>query len=225
MKLVTVKYPNDISGMEAWYDAKDFNSTADSTEVTTWNDKSGNGHHLVQSTAGKKPIVKSLNGNKFLDSNNENRYFQLAFTRVRPLTIFCVYKVNTIASNIYVTDGYTDQGSTAITTSGGSGGTGLQYGMTSGNLAFGVSTNTIFAQVSVQQVDTAAASFGRYNGVQKFTGTSDKNIGGITLFARADLASARFADASIAEYISYNRALTLTEIQQIERYLKFKWGL
>lgn len=48
--------PTDATGLVAWYDAASPSLITESGgSVSAWNDKSGNGHHLSQSTAGSRP--------------------------------------------------------------------------------------------------------------------------------------------------------------------------
>jgi len=48
------------SNLVAWFDAQDAASiTQSSGAVSQWNDKSGNGNHLTQATAGKKPTYSA----------------------------------------------------------------------------------------------------------------------------------------------------------------------
>jgi hypothetical protein len=56
-----------VAGTLAWYDAADTTTlTIVSNKVSAWNDKSGNGHHLSQSTAGNRPLYdaspRTVNG-------------------------------------------------------------------------------------------------------------------------------------------------------------------
>jgi hypothetical protein len=53
--------PLDISNLELWLDASDLAtlSLRDSTYVTAWNDKSGQGNHFTQSTEARQPSWSS----------------------------------------------------------------------------------------------------------------------------------------------------------------------
>jgi hypothetical protein len=62
--------PSDLSGLVAWWDASDTATiTHSSNAVSQWNDKSGNGYHLVQSTGAAKPTTntRTQNGLNCLD--------------------------------------------------------------------------------------------------------------------------------------------------------------
>jgi hypothetical protein len=51
--------PLDISNLELWLDATDLStiSLRDSSYVTAWNDKSGQGNHFVQATEANQPVI------------------------------------------------------------------------------------------------------------------------------------------------------------------------
>jgi hypothetical protein len=59
--------PTDISGIKLWLDAADTSTiTLSGSQVTQWNDKSGNGYNFAQSTAGNRP----LSGTRTINSKN-----------------------------------------------------------------------------------------------------------------------------------------------------------
>jgi hypothetical protein len=59
--------PTDISGIKLWLDAADTSTiTLSGSQVTQWNDKSGNNYNFAQSTAGNRP----LSGTRTINSKN-----------------------------------------------------------------------------------------------------------------------------------------------------------
>ena len=61
--------PSSLSNLELWLDASDSSSiTQASSKVSQWNDKSGNGNNLTQSTEGSKPVysASSLNSKAWI---------------------------------------------------------------------------------------------------------------------------------------------------------------
>lgn len=48
-----------VSALVAWYKTETL-SLSDGAPVSQWNDSSGNGNHLTQATAGKRPIFKAV---------------------------------------------------------------------------------------------------------------------------------------------------------------------
>lgn len=49
--------PNNIVGLNAWYDANSINGLADGASLTSWSDISGNGYHLVP--AATAPLYRA----------------------------------------------------------------------------------------------------------------------------------------------------------------------
>ena len=80
-----------------WLDAADPSTiTTVSGAVSQWNDKSGNGRHATQTTAGSRPAYSStgfnsLPGVTFDGSNDQMRH---SCTQSGPYTLIAVYKVN-----------------------------------------------------------------------------------------------------------------------------------
>lgn len=61
--------PAEITGLKAWYDASDTSTISLSgSAVTQWNDKSGNGFHVTQSTSAQRPSsgVNTINSKNVL---------------------------------------------------------------------------------------------------------------------------------------------------------------
>jgi hypothetical protein len=62
--------PKSIAGLVGWWDADDASTiTLNSTTVSEWRDKSGNGRHVAMSTAANQPAYasNSLNGRAGID--------------------------------------------------------------------------------------------------------------------------------------------------------------
>lgn len=61
--------PTDIAGLKAWWDASDTSTISLSgSAVTQWNDKSGNGFHVTQSTSAQRPSsgINTINSKNVL---------------------------------------------------------------------------------------------------------------------------------------------------------------
>ncbi len=64
--------PADLPNLVAWYDASDLTTITESGgAVSQWDDKSGNGWHLLQGTGGDRPTsgTRTVNGLNVLDFN------------------------------------------------------------------------------------------------------------------------------------------------------------
>lgn len=66
--------PLNLPNLKAWYDAADTATITGGSAVSQWNDKSGNGYHLTQSTATKKPSsgTRTLNSKNVIDFDGTN---------------------------------------------------------------------------------------------------------------------------------------------------------
>lgn len=90
--------PRSISGLRAWYDASASSSiTLNAGNVSQWNDLSGSGFHLTQSTAANQPayITNGINSRPSLQwpsasASNNIRLTNSSFTMTRPYTVFVV---------------------------------------------------------------------------------------------------------------------------------------
>ena len=70
-----------VAGYKAWYDASDTATiTVSGSAVTQWNDKSGNGYNLTQSTAAYRPLsgTRTLNSKNVIDFDGSNDSLQAA---------------------------------------------------------------------------------------------------------------------------------------------------
>ena len=73
--------PLQLPNLLAWYDATDLSTIDDSTtsgRVEEWQDKSGNGHHVTQSTLANKPYtgIRTIGGLNALDFREDQLLFR-----------------------------------------------------------------------------------------------------------------------------------------------------
>ena len=94
--------PNDISGCALWLDGGDATTlTLSSSNVTQWNDKSGNGFNATQATSTKQPTYNSSGGLNFTRaSNSTTSYLTTTYTGSSTETIFAAVNPGVI-SNVY----------------------------------------------------------------------------------------------------------------------------
>ncbi|MBU2177627.1 MAG: hypothetical protein KJ556_21250, partial [Gammaproteobacteria bacterium] len=93
--------PNQVEGLEAWYDASDTDQlTLDGVKVTQWKDKSGNLRHLTQATDSKKPTYDSANNRVYFYRPDAQCLASADFTINQPLTIYM--KVKQFSVNVDV---------------------------------------------------------------------------------------------------------------------------
>jgi len=206
--------PSDVHGLEVWYDANTL-SLSDGESISQWDDLSGNGNHLTQSSSTERPIFTSniLNGKPVVRFDGTNDYL-LMNTRLTTIRT-AIFVVNwSGAYNPYtplIGDGtnyeWVSDGSTEKLFSPTYSHSYIQNGQV---YVDGINTPPLDA------VRPSSHSIITVETVGNLTGdriTKDRNISG------------RVWRGDYAEVIIYNRVLTDSERSDVENYLKNKWGI
>ena len=233
--LATGFTPRSISGLAAWWDASDAASiTTVSGAVSQWNDKSGNGVHATQTTANNRPVNTSqtLNGRAVMTFDGSNDIMSFTGTARTDETQFVVVRNNMVASAVstqqIVGSGASGYGLAATIKNDGSVNSdlwaycgGFVVGTTTARYSF--SANNPFGPAVVAAIrSSASGGILRTDGVQRATCTTSNS------YALASIggAGASFPlNGYIAEIVVYSRALSVAEVQRVERYLGAKWGI
>ena len=217
--------PVDISGCLIWVDGQDPTSyTLSSTNVTTWNDKSGNGNNFSRISSG--PTVSNLNGRGALYIGGGGAMRNSTVSIPTSYSVFAI--ANRVSGQDYqyvskfhvATDGYFFFG-----TSNGNFATFAGNGITtwwdvngnSPSVAIG-STPTI-----VEAVNNGTTITPYTNGVAQNTktGTTATATG---LMLGSDRLGGQTLNGSVGEFIIINRPVDSSERQQLEGYLAWRWG-
>lgn len=235
------------SNLRIWLDAADVNAggaqPANGATVSTWRDKSGNGYNVV--TAGSAsptfestglnnlPSIRMVSGAKFSGGN--------IFTgSTSPqTTIFMVHNNVTIVNNfLFNLNGDTTDGA------GSTARFSMHMPWGDGNYFFDAGgccgSTRLFTNYPVPLYDaavivagnstTAYSGFTNTNQFVRFNGTTSTSdntaiappiTGGIRLGST----SGYTFNGRFSEIIVYDRALSLTEIRQVECYLGSKWAI
>jgi hypothetical protein len=247
----------EITGLQAWYDASDASTLFDATTggslvaadggVARWQDKSGNGRHLTQSTAGNRPTRKtnqqngrdtlqfdgsndSLVGGDYLDGNTGS------------VTTFVVLKRNATGVVHEILGKGTDSGgwlfrfseenklnmsawsnntfanSTAVTSTNNF--TASTYALAFFSFTAGSFHQTAFRRNGSSFAANAAVEAG--TGSRTLPNTSDNFRIGAQLYQGVDYF---LFNGNIAEIIIYDAALSDTDREAVETYLLAKWGI
>ena len=220
----TVFTPKSISGVQLWLDGADTSSlTLSGSNVTAWNDKSGNGY---TATGVNSPQKLSSGGVSFNAASSQ--YFTMAVPYTTTNTVFMV------ASPV---PSITTFGYYMNTSSPGNRGTIYLGGTSSAYVSYYLGTNTPEQGVIksdlptspflVSSIKTAGVTnVGFYNGGQAFSMADNPSVNaqfwGILGGANA---TEGLLTANIYEMIIFNTALTTSQRQQVEGYLAWKWGL
>ena len=217
--------PMDIPNSEVWYDASvlaDFTFTTGTT-VQKWADKSGNAgpRFISQGTSGNLPErTGTLNGLATVVWGQAGADTAACMTTVnqgynppaQPLTFWCVAQVQ--STSVYRgvigggggVQGIRRQGDNSL---GFDWGTAVGYAMDNTNYHI------------IVAVAAGASSRQRIDGVQ--VGAANTGAGDPSVFGLGVDNDNQHLTGAIAEAGMYSRALTTTELTQLETYLNNKW--
>tara|TARA_Y100000590_G_scaffold470727_1_gene668798 strand:- start:836 stop:10723 length:9888 start_codon:yes stop_codon:yes gene_type:complete len=209
----------DPTGLEIWYDADDIGTlyqnaacttpvTADGQNVLCWQDKSASANNATIATNNPTYQTNEFNGMPVIrfDGTNDTLDFGTGLSNIR--TVFVVNKSDSNNHQLLLGDTTTQHWYT-------NNGTLLANGTASSNLISGTwkvnrssesdpSNYNQSGQYSLYSVVTAG-------NVDADHLSSDRKVGG------------RFFQGDIVEVIIYSRALSSTEVEDVENYLYNKW--
>lgn len=214
-----------VAGYVAWYDASDTSSiTSSGGAVSQWNDKSGNGYHLTQSTEANKPTTgtDSINGKNVMNFAAGGRYINRASTPSQNTwTWFFVMKAASVA-NWQFPVGSNDPGNAGLSCYSSGSGSTLRALFGGSPLATSSST-TVGTYYWTVTGDTSNCYIYR-NGIADGNGLT---YGSSTWsgFCLGGLGAIYTLNGAIGEFIVYNSVLGTTDRQTVESYLATKWGL
>ncbi len=223
--------PCDLPGLALWLDGADPTTLALSgSNVTQWNDKSGNGRHVSQGTSTLQPTYDStgLNNKPCITFAQDGLVYSTDFT-LGALSIFAVF---TNDNSFPISGSDVDFIVTHLPTGGGS----ANISLTSAN-GF---VDTTEPQLRYENADASATLYindtiaanpmsimvnKAYIGGVIAPGNISAS-GGIGVGVTAQTGSS-FGSYSgkISEVLIYSRALTSDEAHQINYYLAAKWGI
>lgn len=218
-----------------WLDASDSNSIIlNGSNVSQWNDKSGNRNHVLQNVAGNQPTynVSGLNNRPALDFTGD-----LMITNTNPFGstindafVAVVHKIDSIQQGTLFS--LTGSGSSSnrwqahAPWSNGDmlfdcGGTGIppnrirvSYGVSAGSVS--IAEFYCSKSENVQQVWKNGSLLVSDNSGHSVSTVLGVSIGGV---------DTTYQDTTISEVLVYNSTITLQNRQKVEGYLAWKWGL
>jgi hypothetical protein len=239
----SVLLPPVTSNLYSFYDASVTSSmTISGSNVTQWRDISGNGVNLESLTASQPTYSSTgFNSKPGISFNGTNQGFSTIASNISfsspGLTVFMIGKFETTTVGI-LAEHTVDANSGSFYLNAGSGNS-IRYvnGQTSSSLnAIDVkntwASDQELGSISYRYDGTNAGHKIRKNGTTFSTertdaqGTGDPGFasttGKIYYMSRAN--TGIFAKGSVAEIIVYKRALSDSEITQLENYAYNKWG-
>lgn len=247
--------PADLgASLALWLDADDSSTiTLDGSNVSQWDDKSGNGFHLSQSSAASQPLYEATGMNSKPALNNlTGRYMARGttpmFRNVNGATIVAVYQATLpLAGGI-------SNGMTMFVNSGGSGGptrfalttepspgTAGTYSVAGRRLDADsyatVSSSTSLTANPIIWMGNADYANAQANtwldgapdivnaAFQTAGSTSNTDSLGIGLFSNVDGSLDTYDNTRMGEVLLINATMSTEDRQKLEGYLAWKWGL
>lgn len=227
--------PGQFAGLQAWYDFSDDSYlTLSGTAITQALDRSGNGNHTdVQATGTKRPAVDTTNTSNGLQTAS----FDGGDTLVLPSALYTIANgANTQFVVSRTTVNNTEQRLVSFTEAG-SMRCGIEYVVATTSATY--YNRTSYAGIANTNVTTKSdynLLRGQYNGGTTLSlavngGTAATNANGQTEngvdagHIGSNVDTSRYLTGNIAEIIIYNRALSSSEITQVEIYLANKYGI
>ena len=232
--------PTQISGCLLWVDAADPSTiTHSSGSVSQWDDKSGNNHHLTQSTSAYEPTYSSVIPYPYIefDGNNQvlgNTDAGLINVSDSTNTMFVVYEsantTTTYAGQVLASVNYRGRQYYGLNVNNSTAGAGGTSFMNKSSQAFGCRLATIPSttkQVSIGTRDGVTRILHDQNGLTD-TETDSSNTFQDMFSVGAAWESGRTPSADytgkIYEIIVYDRVLTSIERNQVQNYLQTRWN-
>lgn len=215
-----------------WLDAADVSTVRTvSGAVNQWDDKSGNGRHATQSTAGSRPTYSSTGFNSLpgITFDGSDDQMQHGCTQSGQYTVIAVYKINSTQTGYrgVISVGPNSTGGTMLlarTTTSFVG----SYGTTDINSTFAYVNGQSVIAVIEDDNGSATKSFW-VNGAAAGTFTDNPSgqpiahIGGLT--SVQSQAAAQHTSMTLAECLALPVVATAIVRQKLEGYLAWKWGL
>ena len=212
----------------AWYDASDPGTlhTNDAAGfVSQWDDKSGNGYHLVQTSQALQPATgtRNIGGRNVLDFSTDYMTNNFGTTYSQPLTGVVVFQNDSFAAFNVLSDGLTagQRFNLWFQESGGD-----QYALHAGGASslYGTNPRPNTSPHVWSALANGASSLYCTDGATNVTGSvGTDSLGGMVIGEHNSLGG-YYYDGAVGEYIMLGTD-SLEDRQKVEGYLAHKWGL
>ena len=213
--------PDDIDGLEFWYDGDDASTfSLTGTSVDQWDDKSGNARHVLNGNAdATRPTYSSATGRVTFVTLNGTFLQSANFggDLAQPTTIFVVYNTSTPAGAGGIFDGLSIL-RTSIYFAGD------DWRMNAGATILEANATDANDNIHVTEFNGVTSKYWINGGLRTSGAAGAQTLDGITLGVLGDL-STSFLDGEIIEVFGYNKVLTTSQRKALEKYVTDKWGL
>lgn len=222
-----------ISGLEAWYDASNSESITIDIGVSEWRDLSGNNRHLIQNTTNNQPSYNSVRLNNLstvtFDGLSHRMATSATFSIIKPVSVFIVCRFEspyTIGTPRIFSHGtgvaraaeFFRQNTNDLRAADF--GTNMDNGITTivrfrkNTTVFNMSARLDIPSNEVQNFNIYDIDFG-----------APSSTNPIVRVEMAQLNNSTFGNVSIAEYLLFNRLLSVSDADIVRRYLGRKYNL
>lgn len=218
--------PKSISGLLVWMDAADSSTYTIATGVSEWRDKSGSGRTFTQSTANNQPLVSATtqNGKTLFefDGSNDRLTATGNWLQIASCTLFAAFKRNAgVYGGVIASSGTSDNSPGILIDTSNVVVRGY------GNLSYGASGSASSFQIFSGTV-SSGATVAYTNGTQADADAVSGTLGAdqtITSIGTYRTSAANYFNGTLGEILAFNRVLSTSERQSVERYLGKKWGV
>ena len=215
------------SGLITWQKANDGVSTA-----ASWQDSSGSGNHAAQPTAASRPVLAAgsaaggINFNPAFDFDGANDFFSYSSTLgiggTADSSTIVVFRGDAATHHVHLGDATTGPNQFAVSWNAG------PYGVDAGggppNCNVGTTTSIGVGQPGIGSLVRASSNATvQLNAGGTGTGTCTNSF--TTQNRRLGARNGNYTNGAIAELIQYNRALSATELANVQSYLALKYGI
>lgn len=227
--------PTDISGLILWLDASDTSTITESSgAVSQIDDKSGEDNHFTQATGGQQPTtgtttINSLNALQF-DGGDYMKHESMGYPTSG--VIFMVAKVNTVdnsTDSLWCIDDASDYQAQAT------GGQQPTYRFTINNnnmpnIFYTTGDLSGADHIFMYRHDYSDGAMdqwvdgvpGNKNGATDYTTPYTTPIDTILMANRSET---NYPDADFGEWLIYDTALSVADMNTVGEYLADKWGI
>ena len=227
--------PRNIPGCSLWLDAADSSTITIQTGVSQWNDKSGQGRHVTQSTTSLQPVYSSAS-NALVFNSNAWLGIPNALAAITPTyTIFVVDKRASASLHFFI-GMHTNTGANVALVLGYNGTT------TSHHTTAYITDCTVTIPAYAGAAEPKRLARYDYSGSLRDTYINGGQLSTIQSFSatlptwnNANIGAGYYTPGvsgydwwyvgNIHEIIFYNNVLSTGQAQQVESYLSQKWGL
>lgn len=234
--------PKKIAGLELWLDANNSASiTLNGSNVSQWNDLSGNGRHATNATAAEQPLylptgINSKGAVSFTRTSTHRMHGVFSRT-LTGMTVFVLFRYSNVGNNsnnrffAMIVGGLNDFGGTnhlsPLLRHGGAGQVNVgPYG--GGNIAAvaaaSYDTPLVYSLVADGSTVSTRINNGAASSANRTFNTIYSNYA-LGSYRPSPLAGDANMDGYLAEIIVYGSALSDAARVQVATYLSTKWGV